>query len=136
MPDQEVFMLSDEQLQDLEQQMRTRREQLMEEVRRKMKAAREPLSSDKSDVLIEDGDVASADLQSHLSLAESQRDVQEMQDIDDALQRMADGSYGRCVHCGGEIEPARLAVQPTALRCLRCQEDYERTYATTTTPTL
>lgn len=131
-----VFMLSDEQLRDLEQRLQERREQLAEEIRQKMEAARDPLSSDRADVLIEDGDVANADLQSHLNLAESQRDVQELEDIESALQRIAEGSYGICVQCGGDIEPARLEVQPTALRCLRCQEDYERTHAGGTPPTL
>jgi RNA polymerase-binding transcription factor len=37
-----------------------------------------------------------------------------------ALQRMADGSYGRCVTCGEPIAPRRLAALPYATQCIAC----------------
>ncbi len=37
-----------------------------------------------------------------------------------ALQRMADGSYGRCVSCGELIAPRRLAALPYATQCIAC----------------
>jgi DnaK suppressor protein len=37
-----------------------------------------------------------------------------------ALQRMADGSYGRCVTCGEPIAPRRLAALPSATQCIAC----------------
>ena len=129
-------MLDETEVQEIEQDLRQRRKTLLDEVSEKMRAARDPTSSEQADELIEDGDVATADLLSHTSMAEGQRDVQELQAIEAALARIADGSFGTCAQCGNEIEPARLKVQPTAVRCLRCQEEYERTYAGTPTPTL
>ena len=129
-------MLDDKEIQAIEQDMRQRRKTLLDDVREKMKAARDPTSSDQIDELIEEGDAAMADLLSHTDLAESQRDANELQAIEAALARIADGSYGICVQCGNEIEPARLKVQPTAIRCIRCQEAHERTYAGAPTPTL
>jgi DnaK suppressor protein len=41
-------------------------------------------------------------------------------EIDAALARVADGSYGRCVGCGTEIGPARLEARPEAARCITC----------------
>jgi DnaK suppressor protein len=38
-----------------------------------------------------------------------------------ALQRLEDGSYGRCVDCGKEIPAARLEVRPEAARCVEDQ---------------
>jgi DnaK suppressor protein len=37
-----------------------------------------------------------------------------------ALARLADGSYGRCVVCGGEVGAARLEARPAAATCLTC----------------
>lgn len=46
--------------------------------------------------------------------------------IDLALKKMDEGSYGRCEACEGEIAPARLRAHPFAVRCTRCQEAFER----------
>jgi RNA polymerase-binding transcription factor DksA len=51
----------------------------------------------------------------------SGRESRELQDIDVALARIADGSYGACIDCGGEIGRARLKADPTLKRCLPCQ---------------
>lgn len=40
--------------------------------------------------------------------------------IDRALAKVAQGTYGICEACGGDIDPARLAVLPDASRCVRC----------------
>jgi DnaK suppressor protein len=40
--------------------------------------------------------------------------------IDAALQRLEDGTYGRCESCGQPIAPERLAARPTATRCVAC----------------
>ena len=45
----------------------------------------------------------------------------EMAAIDDALARMREGSYGRCVDCGNTIPPERLEALPYAARCIDCQ---------------
>jgi DnaK suppressor protein len=46
--------------------------------------------------------------------------------IDLALKKMEEGSYGRCEVCEEEIAPARLRAHPFAVRCTRCQEAWER----------
>jgi len=42
-------------------------------------------------------------------------------EIDAALDRIADGSYGRCAHCGVDIPLERLEVRPFAAGCVACQ---------------
>jgi RNA polymerase-binding transcription factor DksA len=37
-----------------------------------------------------------------------------------ALARIADGTYGECVRCGGDIAPARLEARPEAALCIDC----------------
>lgn len=45
--------------------------------------------------------------------------------IDQALERLASGHYGRCAACGRDIALARLRALPFAVRCLRCQTQEE-----------
>lgn len=71
-----------------------------------------------------------------LNLAEVDRDADELRRIDTALVRLSDGSYGSCEDCGQRIPQARLDAEPTALRCIRCQEIYEKTHAGGSTPRL
>jgi len=51
--------------------------------------------------------------------------------IDEALARVADGSYGICAECGDEIGLERLKVLPFAVRCVDCESRRARTAATT-----
>jgi RNA polymerase-binding transcription factor DksA len=43
--------------------------------------------------------------------------------VDAALQRLAAGSYGRCVSCGADISPERLDARPAAPTCITCASD-------------
>jgi DnaK suppressor protein len=40
--------------------------------------------------------------------------------IDAAMARLADGSYGRCERCGQPIGADRLAARPVATTCMNC----------------
>ena len=71
-----------------------------------------------------------------VNLAEIDRDADELRRIDGALARINEGSYGFCESCGQEIPAARLQAEPTALRCVHCQELYEKTHAGNGTPRL
>ena len=46
--------------------------------------------------------------------------------IDAALARLAAGVYGECMDCGAAIALARLQAAPQAMRCIGCQEKFER----------
>lgn len=41
-------------------------------------------------------------------------------EIDRALAKIEEGSYGVCDSCGIEIGPARLEARPATARCVRC----------------
>ena len=45
--------------------------------------------------------------------------------VEDALQRLEEGTYGNCTRCGGEIDHGRLHVLPQAELCIDCQKDEE-----------
>ena len=46
--------------------------------------------------------------------------------IEIALKKLEEGTYGRCEVCDEAIPPARLQALPFAIRCTRCQEELER----------
>jgi len=52
--------------------------------------------------------------------------VEEVETIEEALQGVEIGKYGRCRECSCWIRPARLQVQPYAVRCRACQEKREK----------
>ena len=41
-------------------------------------------------------------------------------EIDVALNRIAEGTYGVCVHCGADIPQERLELRPAAAGCVAC----------------
>ncbi len=42
-------------------------------------------------------------------------------DVDQALARVKDGTYGRCESCGREIGAARMEFRPTSRFCVDCK---------------
>jgi len=77
-----------------------------------------------------------ADLLTDVNLAEISREVEEVRDIDAAMRRIADHTYGSCIDCGDPIDSARLEAYPTAKRCLTCQRQRELKYAAIRPPKL
>ncbi|MCW2901147.1 MAG: TraR/DksA family transcriptional regulator [Streptosporangiaceae bacterium] len=45
---------------------------------------------------------------------------QRLTDLDHALERVRDGTYGRCERCGAAIGAERLVARPTARTCISC----------------
>ena len=43
-----------------------------------------------------------------------------LQEINEALDKLEAGTYGRCESCGGEISEARLDAKPAARYCIDC----------------
>ena len=47
-------------------------------------------------------------------------DIHEIRQIQEALKRISEGTYGICARCGEDIDPKRLKALPTATRCISC----------------
>lgn len=58
---------------------------------------------------------------------ESTIEWKELQQVRDALQRISAGTYGKCIDCGKQIEPARLEAVPWTPYCLADQSKHDRT---------
>lgn len=59
-----------------------------------------------------------------LALSNSEREL--LRDIDQALERLDEGSHGICEPCGNAIPTARLKAVPWARYCIDCQERVEQ----------
>jgi len=73
----------------------------------------------------ESADLSLRDVISELSLKLGERESQMIADIDQALLRMKEGSYGRCVKCDRQIDERRLEALPTARYDAACQAAIE-----------
>ena len=60
------------------------------------------------------------------SLQEESLASRTLVEVQDALRRIEDGTYGKCIECGRDIEPARLEAIPWARYCLKDQERHDR----------
>jgi DnaK suppressor protein len=110
--------------------------QLREEIRETLARSNDETHVRIAETARDEGDDSFSDLIVDLNFADIDRDAQELRRIDGALGRLQGGSYGRCEDCDQPIALARLEAEPTASRCIACQERYERTHATPGTPTL
>jgi len=89
-----------------------------------------------ADRVRDEEDESVADLIVDLDLAEIDHDIEELRDVEDALERIREDAYGVCLTCQGAIPYDRLTAYPTAKRCIRCQTIHEKTYAHKLTPSL
>ncbi len=71
-------------------------------------------------------DEAEAERAADVDSAEMEVDRLRLEDVELALIRMSNGSYGTCPDCGVDIPRQRLLAQPTAIRCTSCQMLAER----------
>jgi len=62
----------------------------------------------------------SSELERRLTLEKRIRD--QLAEVEHALHKFEDGTYGFCDSCGQPIDPARLEALPQASLCLRCKE--------------
>lgn len=49
----------------------------------------------------------------------------QLTDVQHALHRMANGTYGKCTRCNADIDFARLKAVPEAMLCMSCQRQSE-----------
>ena len=61
-----------------------------------------------------------------MAQASGQRREAMLRNIETALNRVDDGTYGLCRDCDEPINPKRLEFDPTALRCIDCASNLEQ----------
>jgi RNA polymerase-binding protein DksA len=121
--------LSEEQVSQLKQKLQKRFNELKEEIRQELLNSENERYIQLAGRVHDTGDEAVADLLADINLAIIDQHIKEIQDIEAALMRVADTSYGYCIECDGDIGYERLKAYPTAKRCYECQANYEKSHA-------
>jgi DnaK suppressor protein len=105
----------------------------LEKYKRILEARREELSRglrNREDIAIEKTPDAIDEVQlageRELAIRTLDRESSLLRNVRLALARIADGSYGVCLHCDEDIKPKRLDAVPWTPYCIRCQEAADR----------
>jgi RNA polymerase-binding transcription factor len=98
------------------------RKQLLENVRAELQEGREQTKDEGMDTY----DLASDARDREINVILTDRDRDKVLAIDDALARVAEGSYGVCDGCESDIAEARLEALPFTRLCVNCQAEREK----------
>lgn len=71
-------------------------------------------------------DEAANDALRDVDVAELERRSTQLAEVEAALQRVEDGTFGVCLSCGEAIDNQRLHAAPQSARCISCQSAAER----------
>jgi DnaK suppressor protein len=94
------------------------------EIQDKLRAIREEIPSYQDEVR-DTEEQSVTDFAQEMDFALMEMKAQTLIRIDEALQRVDQGTYGTCDSCGRDIAEARLKAVPFALLCRECQEREE-----------
>lgn len=83
-------------------------------------------NSNLSNMPIHMADVGSDAYEQEFTLSLLANEEKAMEQIDDALDRIEDGSFGKCEECEQEIPKARLDALPYARHCVECARKLEQ----------
>lgn len=111
--------------QQVMQQLKRQLEQELQEIEQRIEQSERPQATELSNYDNHPADNAS-DLTDQLTeMAIDEHRGENAEEIKEALQAMADGTYGNCTVCGKEILIGRLEAMPQALTCVEHAEKKE-----------
>jgi DnaK suppressor protein len=115
-----------QELEEVRQVLLRRKSELWQEISEDIEDDAREEYQDLVESIRDGSDRALAELEETTIFSYVKLKVREIENIDEALNRIAAGKYGSCRDCGGWIRPARLKVVPDAVRCRTCQEKREK----------
>lgn len=98
------------------------REQIIGEVKQIDESSKEIGQDGIQDI----GDEATTIYNKQLLLSLNENERKRLQEVDEALDRIENGTYGICEECGGPISLKRLEVRPVAKYCVPCLTKLEK----------
>jgi len=123
------MVLNKAQLKQFRQLLITERAKLASEIKslaeNASKSPREA-SGDLSAYTLHMADMAADTYERELSMNIVSSEQELLYQIDDALKRIDDGSYGVCIQCNKPITMSRLKAVPYASMCVACQRTKEQ----------
>ena len=109
-------------LKNVREKLLEMRRQTMREISNDLQQGREGAKDEGMDTY----DLASEERDREISFILTDRERERLQAIQEALERVEDGSYGICESCEMEIAPARLEALPFTRLCVTCQAEREK----------
>ena len=106
----------------MREQLLETKNKLLSEIDSELRAEREGNKDEGMDTY----DLASEERDREINFILSDRERVKLKQIDDALERLDEGTYGVCESCGLEIAEERLEAMPFSRLCRDCQQDEER----------
>jgi DnaK suppressor protein len=128
--------LTPRQTDELRELIDKRREALLAELHEDTARARNESYAEHAGPAPDAGDASVATLFADLEQADVTRDLDELRTLEAARTRMLEGGYVICIDCGTDIGFERLKAFPGALRCIECQQRYEKTHGGAPKPSL
>lgn len=112
---------------DLKKMLMARQRELMAELKGRLRTVRDEGPEQERGGLNPD-EAADVAVQDDVEFALMQMKAESAKKISDALARVDEGTYGRCLECGEEIAQPRLRALPFAARCKCCEEAVEMSH--------
>lgn len=91
---------------------------------------------EEDDGVIDSGEMSQLDLNRSTAFDLGGRELKLIEEIDEALRRIEDGTYGQCERCGKPIDEERLKAMPSARYDAECQALIEAAQEAEKMPTL
>ncbi len=110
---------------ELRKMLEDRRREIQSEVQSRIKDVRAEGAGGLATGVLDAVETSEADIQEDIEFALIQMKAETLQRINEALERLEEGTYGHCYECGDEISPQRLRALPFAVRCKDCEEARE-----------
>jgi DnaK suppressor protein len=117
---------SKDRLFDLKKALITKKANILREVKEEISKYVSGDNKQLVDTANDEGDWAQIDISEDLSLQRLSAQRKMMYNIDEAVRKIEEGTYGICEDCGEEISEKRLLVIPAATLCVDCQENREQ----------
>ena len=99
-----------------------KRRELTSAVRRRVTEPRERVTS----VVGDEYDAAADASDTEMLYGIAQIEAASLGEVEHALRKLSEGTYGKCERCGGRIPAARLNAMPFASLCVKCKQKEER----------
>lgn len=98
---------------------------MREDILNKAKKLKEDSYNLGTDGIQDMADAASNTYTADILMSISDNDLTSLKDIDNALDRIAKGTYGICEECEEKISEKRLEAKPVARYCINCKRQME-----------
>ncbi|MBE7414175.1 MAG: TraR/DksA family transcriptional regulator [Deltaproteobacteria bacterium] len=107
---------------EISQKLLDAKNKILQEVSQKVRSESNVLKYEIGDIY----DIASNERERELALMLGDRDREKLSEIEDALERLRDNSYGVCEECGEPVAEERLRALPATRVCVECMSKMEK----------